>query len=129
MRKLGTAWLRAPLLSSPERRLGRIGIDFSRRPCTRGFGPTTAVMAPRRPRSVAGQMSLFETVEALRPSAKRRARCGKPPRVAFAAQRRALEAAWTATGRQAAATEPASATERSIADGRKTLDSPLLSVA
>ena len=35
----------------------------------------------------------------------------------------------TADGRQAIATEAASATERSIADGRKTLDSPLLSVA
>ena len=47
----------------------------------------------------------------------------------YAAQRRALEAAGTATGRQTAATEPASAAERSIADGRKTIDSPLLSVA
>ena len=74
-------------------------------------------------------MSLFETVEAppVLPEASPDAATARE--VAFAAQRRALEAVGTATGRQTAATEPASAAERSIADGRKTIDSPLLSVA
>ena len=49
--------------------------------------------------------------------------------VAFAAQRRALERPDGGRTAKAIATEAASATERSIADGRKTLDSPLLSVA
>lgn len=74
-------------------------------------------------------MSLFETVEAppVLPEASPDAATARE--VAFAAQRRALETTGTADGRQAIATEAASATERSIADGRKTLDSPLLSVA
>ncbi|WP_419498582.1 hypothetical protein [Adlercreutzia equolifaciens] len=106
---------------------GGSGVDFSREALhARLSAPIDGGRHGRRAdRAPADQMSLFETVEAppVLPEASPDAATARE--VAFAAQRRALEA----TGRQAAATEPASVAERSIADGRKTLDSPLLSVA
>ena len=110
---------------------GGSGVDFSREALhARLSAPIDGGRHGRRAdRAPAGQMSLFETVEAppVLPEASPDAATARE--VAFAAQRRALEAVGTATGRQTAATEPASAAERSIADGRKTIDSPLLSVA
>ena len=131
LRKLGIAYKRARYFITMNGAWGGSGVDFSREALhARLSAPIDGGRHGRRAdRAPAGQMSLFETVEAppVLPEASPDAATARE--VAFAAQRRALEAAGTATGRQAAATEAASATERSIADGRKTLDSPLLSVA
>ena len=131
LRKLGIAYKRARYFITMNGAWSGSGVDFSREALhARLSAPIDGGRHGRRAdRAPAGQMSLFETVEAppVLPEASPDAATARE--VAFAAQRRALEAAGTATGRQAAATEPASAAERSIADGRKTLDSPLLSVA
>ena len=127
LRKLGIAYKRARYFITMNGAWGGSGVDFSREALhARLSAPIDGGRHGRRAdRAPAGQMSLFETVEAppVLPEASPDAATARE--VAFAAQRRALEA----TGRQAAATEPASVAERSIADGRKTLDSPLLSVA
>ena len=131
LRKLGIAYKRARYFITMNGAWGGSGIDFSREALhARLSAPIDGGRHGRRAdRAPAGQMSLFETVEAPPVLPETSPDAATAREVAFAAQRRALETTGTADGRQAIATEAASATERSIADGRKTLDSPLLSVA